>query len=436
MRKRNYRATSVKNVDVEGLLEKLPEGRVIFGLDIAKVKQFGTFMDARAQRSKVVSWRHPKETQSMVELVESIRATGRQVEVVMEPTGTYGDAIRYQLTQRGIPVFRVSAKHTKDVREVVDGVPSLHDRKAAFVVGWLHAQGASKRWHPDHACRREAKAATALLDVHNTYFRMLLNRIEALTVRHWPELPALLGLKSATLLTLVSTYGSPKAVSENAAQARRLMKKVSRGRVEDSTRDAVILAAKNTSGVPMSPAERDLLEQLCTEALAARQKLRAAKKKVEQLGRDQEVVRRLAALVGPATAMVLITWVGDPRGYEHIRAYYKAFGMNLAEISSGKKGETRPRLRISKRGPKIARRWLFLAALRFIQREPIVAAWHAAKVKRDGGVTKMKAVVAVMRKLLAAIWHVSRGAVFDPQRLFDVRRLGLQVYTVPAEKAA
>ena len=35
----------------------------------------------------------------------------------------------------------------------------------------------------------------------------------------------------------------------------------------------------------------------------------------------------------------------------------------------------------------------------------------------------MKAVVAVMRNLVRALWHVARGATFDSTRLFDARRL-------------
>ena len=37
----------------------------------------------------------------------------------------------------------------------------------------------------------------------------------------------------------------------------------------------------------------------------------------------------------------------------------------------------------------------------------------------------MKAVVAVMRKLARALWHVGQGKRFDAAKLFDVSRLGL-----------
>ena len=69
--------------------------------------------------------------------------------------------------------------------------------------------------------------------------------------------------------------------------------------------------------------------------------------------------------------------------------------------------------------------FLYFAALRFIQREPIARAWYAKKVKRQGGRLRSKAVVALMRKLAKALWHVARGSEFDPTLLFDASRLRL-----------
>jgi hypothetical protein len=102
----------------------------------------------------------------------------------------------------------------------------------------------------------------------------------------------------------------------------------------------------------------------------------------------------------------------------------KGLGLNLKEKSSGKhKGQ----LKITKRGPGDCRYYLYLAALRLIRHDQVVGKWYERKVTRDGGKAKNKAVVAVMRKLAKALWHVARGAVFDSRLLFDVRRLGFDV---------
>jgi hypothetical protein len=54
----------------------------------------------------------------------------------------------------------------------------------------------------------------------------------------------------------------------------------------------------------------------------------------------------------------------------------------------------------------------------------VARAWYDAKVTRDGG-RRAKAVTALMRKLVKALFHVARGAPLDSAKLFDVSRLRL-----------
>ena len=133
----------------------------------------------------------------------------------------------------------------------------------------------------------------------------------------------------------------------------------------------------------------------------------------------------MSAATGRATSAVLVAEVGDPRQFESARAYQKAFGLNLREKSSGKK---RGQLRITKRGPSRARQFLWLAVCRWLQSDAVVRAWYEKKVQRDGG-RKAKAVIALMRKFVRALWHVARGQRFDSTKLFDVSRLTLSART-------
>ena len=111
--------------------------------------------------------------------------------------------------------------------------------------------------------------------------------------------------------------------------------------------------------------------------------------------------------------------MGEPKKFASPSAYVKALGLNLKEKSSGK---SKGGLHITKRGPGIARLFLYLAALRLVQSDHIVRAWYAKKVSRDGG-RKQKALIALMRKLASALWHVADGSAFDSAKLFDVQRL-------------
>jgi transposase len=92
--------------------------------------------------------------------------------------------------------------------------------------------------------------------------------------------------------------------------------------------------------------------------------------------------------------------------------------LNLAEHSSG---TYKGKLRISKRGKAMSRRWLYYAALRWVQ-DPSVRPWYEGKKARDGQEAK-RGLVAVMRKLAKAVHAVGgRGVEFNPRRLFSLRR--------------
>ncbi len=131
-------------------------------------------------------------------------------------------------------------------------------------------------------------------------------------------------------------------------------------------------------------------------------------------------VSEMAPVVGKTTAAVMVAALGDPRGYGSATAYLKSTGLNLKEKGSGKK---KGALHITKRGPGIVRLYLYLAALRLLQRDRVVRAWYQEKVRRQGGLAKSKAVVAIMRKLVLALWSVAHGEVFDSSKMFDTRRL-------------
>ena len=129
----------------------------------------------------------------------------------------------------------------------------------------------------------------------------------------------------------------------------------------------------------------------------------------------------LAEHVGKNTSAVLVGILGEFTDYHSVRALQRAAGLNLRVRQSGKQ---KGKLKITKRGSSVARRWLFLATLRWVQKQPLVRAWYDRKLIRNGG-NKMKTLIALMRKLLAGLYHVARGKELDLAKLFDVRGLGI-----------
>jgi hypothetical protein len=246
-KKRSYRAIDVKRFDQEKLVNEVAGKHIVFAVDIAKKKDYGVFMRADRQKLATIKWDKLDESLDVLELLKKLPAG--QLDVAMEPTGTYGDAFRVLVQDAGIPVYQVGAKRTHDAAEAWDGVPSMHDAKAAEVIARLHLDGASELWERRSEEERELAATVMMIGVHNRAYTNLTNNLEARLARHWPELTEYLGLTLVSPLELLARMGGPRAVRERPEEAVSLMVKVGRTFLSDAKIQAVVRSAEKTIGV-------------------------------------------------------------------------------------------------------------------------------------------------------------------------------------------
>ena len=351
MKKRNYKKISINQFQLEPVLKAIPKGRLVFAIDVAKVDMVAAVADGNGQVVTYLTWENLTDSERLRELLGALRGVGYLVEAVMESSGTYGDVLRHQLYDLGVPVFRVSGKRTHDAKEVFDGVPSLHDAKSAALLAKLHVDGVSAPWHPVTEEKRELRAAVELMDLYQERYLQLVHRLESWLARYWPELPGMLELTSATLLALVGRIGGPAQVAAAPEKARRLMRGMSHGLMDPDKIDLVIEGASRSQGVPLLARELEALMATADEAQRSLRAYSGAKTSLEKLTL-QSSAERMASTVGKTTAAVFTCFVGDPTLFPSAAAYVKAFGLNLKEKSSGKqKGQ----LKITKRGSNRAR---------------------------------------------------------------------------------
>ena len=159
MKKRVYRAVAIKKVDIKRLKEFTSGKRIIFSVDVAKVDFYGAFYNEAKEVGLTIKWKSPDEVELLSELLNALETSS--LEVVLEPTGTYGDAFREQMERQGRDVYLVSPKRSYDASEVYDGVPSSHDGKSAAIIGKLHLEGLSKPWPKKSEQQRRLSSFTA-----------------------------------------------------------------------------------------------------------------------------------------------------------------------------------------------------------------------------------------------------------------------------------
>ena len=416
MKKRSYHSKKVKLINWEQLSEQSPPHEVVFSIDIAKHKQFGLIMNTDREVILQVNWLHPQETSQVLEGLNHFK--DRLKGIVIEPSGVYGDTLRYQLNQQGYTVFKINPKRVKDASEVYDGVPSSHDAKAAYLLGRLFWENTCRVWEPESESQRQLDALTHHYHQHQKQHDKLRNHVEAKVHRHWPELTQSFDSNSITREALLTDYGDPALFSSDTEQAFQAIHKASRGKVKAEKVDAFIHASQESLGIPCLPEERAYLQALGAELRHHRLKIKGIRTKLEQYLDEDPAHKTLLAVTGLIATAFMIANNLDPANYPSAGSYLKAMGLNLKERSSGKH---QGKLKITKRGSSTVRYYLYFAVMRLIQQDSLMKQWYENKVKRDGGQAKLKALIAVMRKMVKGLWAASHhGEVFDSSKLVNI----------------
>jgi transposase len=421
-RKIQYRAVSFEQVRPEALASALCGAqKLVVAIDVAKTKMMAGFGHEDGTVVRLVKWTSPNEIRAFVELVmETSRLLDVPVEALMEPTGTYGEPLRALLLAHGAQVFMLSPKRVHDAAEVFDGVPSMHDAKACVVIARLHKQGISQPFVERAPLRIRMRALVEQRELYAKPMQFYLGRLEALLARHWPEaLQDLDVWRNKTPLALLARYPGPADMLEHAAEVIQNLHQLGHGNLRTTQAQRMLGCAQHSVGVAMDDEAKHLIRISASEALRMRTALDDIDRRIEEVAQQADATCNIAAAVGKVTSVVLVAHLGPLTDYASAAALEKACGLNLKIRSSG---NYVGRLSVTKRGSAIVRHYLYLASLRLIKDDPHIAAWFRMRAGYRGG-HKLVAVVAVMRKLIRALWHVARGNAFDSSKLIDRRAL-------------
>lgn len=428
--KRQYRRTSVKKIALETLKEVARlKGRIgtCVGLDIGKTEIVAVVRWPDGAFECPWSVKNPSELSELIELLLVLREECDSLIVGLESTGTYGEAVRYAMTTASLEVQRISGKASSDYKEIFDGVPSQHDGKDAAIIAELTCFGKGTSWpyEPPSEMDQELRHQVQRMDVFHDRAREWCGRQEAMLAKHWPELTGLLKLKGATMNKIMLHYGSAQRLAADSA-AEENLRSWGRGLLKRDKIQRIIESARSTRGVPIGNSEMAWLQEIATEFRSAVLEVNACRDRLKTIAKSHDSMRQYVDVVSPVTLCVIWAMVGDPRNYGSSGAFLKALGLNLKELSSGKR---QGQLAITKRGPSMSRKYLYYWAMRASQK-PELQKWYLdfQKVGRSSSGKnehrKMKGLIALARKLSRSFWYVCvHEQTFDYAKVFPGRPL-------------
>src|SRR5664280_2005344 len=341
-----------------------------------------------------------------------------------ESTGPYGEPMVHYLMKKPVMLVQVNPMHTKRVKEISDNSPLKTDDKDPRVIADIIKLGRALSIVIPEGDAAYLRRLNNSRERHVRERTALLNQLQQLVFLLFPEFKKVFkNIKCMTPLYILKTYPTPEAISVlDKDDLSEEMRKQSRGKFREQHAEMLISFAKNTIGIKegvlgLSMDIRHILTQL--EMLNTL---------IAEIESEMEIAleripysSKLLSINGLGVVSVagIIGEVGDFKKFQTRGEIMKLAGLDLYEISSGKwKGQRR----ISKRGRSLIRKILYYVALRTIRKNGIMCDYYTRLT--DGGMNRMKALVAVSRKLLGIIYAIVRD---DSEYLANFESIKRQV---------
>ena len=328
--------------------------------------------------------------------------------VGFESTGSYAEPLFHYLRKKPVRLVQINPMHGKRLKELTGNSPNKTDKKdprvIADIISLGHAltlvvpEGPSAQLRRlTHARERALKRRTAAI-----------NQLRDLIFVIFPEFLAIMkDVSTKTASYLIKTYPTPENIVALGVEfLAMIVKEISRGKLGRQRAEELFNAAQRSVGV--NEGKRSILleiEYLISQIGADNKFIANLEKKMEEYLEEIPYSYCLLSIkgIGRVTVAGLTGEVGDFKKFHTISEMMKLAGLDLFEVSSGKH---RGKRRISKRGRSLMRKLLFFAAINVVKSHGIMHERYQEMLER--GMPKIKALVAISRKLLMLIFALAR----------------------------
>jgi len=301
----------------------------------------------------------------------------------------------------------VNPMHTKRIKELTGNSPNKTDKKDPRVIADVISLGHSLTVVVPEGSAAQLRRLTHARERAMERRTAMNNQLQDLVFIIFPELGDIIKPSTKTGMYLIKNYLAPESiVSIGNETLCNIVRKISRGKFGIDRAEKLHNAAKESVGITEGK-ESILLEtsHLVSNIEAENRYIESLKEQMivclDQIPYSHSILSIKG--IGNITVAGLIGEVGDFRKFKTISEVMKLAGLDLFEVSSGMhKGKHR----ISKRGRALMRKLLFFAAINAVKSHGIMHARYQKML--NNGTPKIKALIAVSRKLLRIIFALAR----------------------------
>ena len=436
--KENLTASTWRELETNGKFDKnkklsfISDDMLILGCDVGSETHYVRAIDTRGRElsKSAYSFNNNQEGfRSAKEWAVRIAAEHDKGQIVLglEPTGHYWFCLATWMIANGISVVQVNPYAVKQTKEVEDNSQLKDDRKDPKLIANLVKDGNFGMPYLPEKIYAELRRLSMFRDQLNEDRIQTINRMHREMKIYFPEYKEALGkVDGAFSLELLKEAPFPDELTALGEEGIRQIWHAAklRGRGYSRAREILQYAKASVGIKDGSIASKAAVKWFVQKIMELDVELAVIENQINQ--KCQEIPHTGNVLeisgIGENTLSGILAEMGDISRFDDVKEIQKLSGLGLVACSSGKhKGETK----ISHRGRKRLRYWLFQAAKSAVAHAEEFKELHMYYTTRaDNPLKKMQSLIVIACKLLRIIYTIlNTGTFYDPKKmLMDIRR--------------
>lgn len=351
----------------------------------------------------------------------------KQIVLGLEPTGHYWFCLATWMISNGISVVQVNPYAVKQTKELEDNSQLKDDTKDPKLIANLVKDGNFGMPYLPEKLYADLRRLSMFREQLNEDRIRFINRLHREMKIYFPEYKDALGkIEGAFSLKLLKEAPFPEDLlllgNDGIRQIWHNAKLRGRGY---SRSEEILKYAKESVGMKDgADASKTAVKWFVERIIELDEQLSEIENQLNQKCKEIPHTENILEIsgIGENTLSGILAEMGDISRFDDVKEIQKLSGLGLVACSSGKhKGETK----ISHRGRKRLRYWLFQAAKSVVAHAEEFKELHVYYTTRtENPLKKMQSLIVIACKLLRVIYTIlTRGTVYDPKKmLMDIKR--------------
>ena len=418
--------------DKNDKLTFISDDMLILGCDIGSEIHYARAIDTRGRElsKSAFSFSNTREGfESAKDWAVQLAAIHDKKQIVLglEPTGHYWFCLATWMITNGVSVVQVNPYAVKQTKEVEDNSQFKDDRKDPKLIANLVKDGNFGMPYLPEKVYAELRRLSMFRDQLNEDRIRNINRLHREMKIYFPEYKDAFGKTDGLFcLEILRTAPFPKDLLELGEDGIRQIwhEAKLRGRGYSRAGEIIRYAGESVGLKDGSDAGKTAVRWFAEKIMELDKQLTDIEEQLMQKCRQIPHTEKILDIsgIGENTLSGILAEMGDISRFDDVKEIQKLSGLNLVSCNSGKhNGQTK----ISHRGRKRLRYWLFQAAKSAVAHAEEFKELHAYYTTRpDNPLKKMQSLIVIACKLLRVIYAIlTKGVTYDPKKLLsDIKR--------------